>query len=371
VKPARIVTAVLGAFLLVLITAIVLLSPGAGGLRDSARSSTPRGRMAAFLILEELGFEPELWRKPPGELPGGEHVLWMPRPPAEFADYEESADFAGDPLELAREGSDFSPRHYRSFMETGGVLVLPASDDALAFLQNGLGLETGPLERWRLDRLPVLEDGELELREREGRREYHDSNDQLIALEVEVEDGAFALLADGPWPRNQRLEDGDRALALVRVLEDLVARRAPEGRFLLDEHVLGWTSHEGPLDLAFSAEARLLSLHVLLLALLATWARSWAREFPRDPRPHEQLSPLARARAQAGLLLRARRFEVLAGFLREGTLRGLGDATPPGWTDALAGRTVDDLDGLVRLDRDLRAFEHGAESEYTDADRKR
>jgi len=277
----------------------------------------------------------------------------MPRPPREFAAYEASGDYGDDPLEQARRNSDFGAHHYRSFVEGGGVVLIEKREQALDFLVEGLGLEEEPLQDGRLEDAPVLADGQLDTRPGPDRTEHYDSNGALVAIEIELGKGAFVLLPGGSWARNRRFEEGDRALLVVRLVE----RFQQGGRVLFDESVLAGPAHEGPLDLAFSARARLLSFHVLLLALLLTWSRAWSREFPRDPRPHDQLSPLARARALAGLLVRARRLDLLADFLRAGTLRRLGDETPPGWTDALAGRPVVDMEGLVRLDRDLRAFE--------------
>jgi len=123
-----------------------------------------------------------------------------------------------------------------------------------------------------------------------------------------------------------------------------------------------------------------------VLALLVVWGRAWVREFPRDPEPLGQLSPLARARAQAGLLVRAGRVALLADSLRAGTLRRIGarvhGSRPPegeelssvvrrvaaehghperaeNWTAVFADRTVLDLAGVLSPSRLESAVDAG------------
>jgi hypothetical protein len=162
--------------------------------------------------------------------------------------------------------------------------------------------------------------------------------------------GRLVLRAGGSWTDNAHLGRGDAALALVRVLE-----RVRGGRVLFDEYALGAGEHRSPVDLAVSRAGWLFSAHLVLLALLAVAHHAWVREFPRDAPPLGELAPLARARAEAGFLLRAGHVDALAEMLREGALGSLRDpADRERWTSALGSRTVHDLDGLVQLDRDLR-----------------
>jgi hypothetical protein len=347
----------------------------------SARSSEKDGRRIAYLLLEELGFATELWSEPPGLLPFGRHVLWMPRAPEEL-----DPDHSGDPLSQAREGGPFGRGRYREFIEQGGTLVLPSTDEAVYFLAEELGIESGALVTWELEGVPEIPGGELVASFDAGLYELG-NDEQLFATWSGVGEGYVALVGDGPWLDNSRIEEGDASVALTRIVEYLAGSGEPErtgARVLFDEHVFGGAPTAGPLSLAFETDSRLLSLHLLLLALLFVWFFAWVREFPRDPEPLDELAPLARARAQSGLLVRAGQAALLADFLRAGTLRRIGarlrGSEPPSgealtamvhavaverghperaadWTAVLADRTVTDLAGLTRLDRQLRNIE--------------
>ncbi len=378
-RAGRVVAVGLALLLLAVILTLGAVGGGPAPVPGSALSVEDDGRRAAYLVLEELGFATEVWRAAPGRLPPGRSVLWMPRAPESLS--EEHAD---DPLRAARERGLLGRGRYVEFLEQGGSLVLAASEEALDFLESELDLEPDVLPAWELDGAPSLAQGELLELEQGGLTRFLGDGDELLAVRMRVGEGAAVLVADGRWLDNARLGDGDAGLALARLTERLAGRAALGGRILFDEHVLGGGVSSGPVDLALAPDARLLSLHLILLALVAVWIGAWAREFPRDPPPLGQLSPLARARAQAGLLVRAGQAALLADFLRAGTLRRLGarvhGSRPPegeeltavvhrlavergcperagDWTAALADRTVTDLAGLVRLDRELRRVE--------------
>jgi len=382
VKGGRVVAIGLALCLLMLILFLGALGGASVGERGSALSTEKAGRRAAYLVLEELGFATEVWRDPPGLLPAGRHVLWMPRAPEPRGD-----EHAGDPLSVAREDGALGRGRYLEFMEQGGTLVLPATEEALFFLEDELGLEQRGLGPFELEGAPAVAPGEFlagldgELFELQG------ESGELFAVWTGVGDGYVALLAGGRWLDNGRIGEGDAGLVLARTAEYLAGPPESGARILFDEQVFGGGAPPGPVELAFAPDARLFSLHLLLLALLVVWWHAWVREFPRDPEPLNQLSPLARARAQSSLLVRAGRVGLLADSLRAGTLRRIGarlrgSEPPPGeelaslvhrvaaerghleraedWTAVLADRTVTDLAGLVQLDHRLRTIEREA-----------
>jgi hypothetical protein len=349
--------------------------------RGSALSIGDRGRRASYLVLEELGFETEVWTRPPGLLPAGGHVLWMPLPPEALSD-----EHYGDPLFEAREAGAQGRGRYDDFMHAGGTIVLPASTDALHFIEEELGFEQGLFSAWELDAIPEVPGDELLA---SGDGEFYElaAGEEVYAQWMAVGDGYLAFVAEGRWLDNARLGEGDSALVLTRLVGYLAGPPGSGTRVLFDEHVFGGGGQGGPLGLAFAPDTRLLTLHLILLALLVVWVHAWGREFPRDPAPLEQLAPLARARSQAGLLVRSGHVGLLADFLRAGTLRRLGarlrgSEPPPSeeltamvhrvalesghadraddWTAVLLERTVTDLTGLVLLDRELRRVEEQA-----------
>jgi len=324
--------------LLALVTSLAMVGGPRDDLPRSVHGLGDEGWRAAYLLLAELGLHPSAWEQPPGLLPRGHHLLWMPGVPVDPREGALGApgtdrDQALEALRMARDASPRSPRHYRGFLEQGGRLVVPLSKEMLAFLVDDLGLralqgsEVEPIvpapekvtmgdEELALD-LPRAErlvglDPALP-RETLARTPDGDS----LALEIPVGRGGLVLLGNDDFLDNARLRDADHALFLTRLVEAL----APDGEVAFDENALGRWSEEGVLSLAFGADTRLASVHLLLLALLAIWMLAWPREFPRDPEPVEPTAPIERARAEVALALRAGRPGVLARFLVDGTLR--------------------------------------------------
>jgi hypothetical protein len=142
-------------------------------------------------------------------------------------------------------------------------------------------------------------------------------SDEVLAVIVPVGSGRLVLLGDDGFLDNAHLREQDHALLAVRLAEHL----RPGGRLLFDEFALGlWQPHTAT-SLATSPQLFLITGHLLLLAILFVWTRAWVKTFPRDPPPLSRISPLARARSRAALCERARRYDLLAGMLRRGSLR--------------------------------------------------
>jgi len=132
--------------------------------------------------------------------------------------------------------------------------------------------------------------------------------------------GHLVLLDSDRFLDNDRLGQEQNALLAVRLAE----RFSGDRRLFFDEYSLGGWTPDSPLEMAFSSDARPLTLHLLLLLALVIWLSSWVRWFPRDPAPLAAVSASMRARGLAGMLMRRRRWEVLGQMLRLGVLRRLG-----------------------------------------------
>ena len=321
----------------------------------SARSSEPTGRRALFLLLAELGLEPELWERPPGELAGDPAgILWLPRSPLAFD--PDAAE--GDPLERSRARGPRAWRHYREFAAAGGALLLPATEASAGFLTRGLGLAEAGTEPFEAD--TVAFEGSFTRRDTAAGVELLGSDGTLLARELPLGEGAVVLVAGGEWLDNAQLERLAPALALVRLVERYAGSGTERAPVRFDEWALADRPRDGSaLSLAFGP-GRFPTWHLLALLALLAWAALGEREFPRDPEADAALAPLLRASAGAAFLARHGRYDALAAMLREGTAERLG-GKPGGpqapWTEALASRKVGDLDGLVALDRDLRSLE--------------
>ncbi|MEM7309896.1 MAG: hypothetical protein AAF682_24690 [Planctomycetota bacterium] len=317
----------------------------------SAFSSTDRGRLGVFLLLRELGFAPRAWRDAPGDLPRGRFALWLPEAPREAPDYlqriwdemdeaEESGDPDAERPPVTRRLRD--PRHYRRFVEEGGVLVAALDDGRRAFLLDELGLERveeitrselesdapqGVVTRrgqelsvgWGARRwLNAPDLGELETLVADA-----DDPARSVVLRVPVGRGELVLLPTDELADNDTLEEGDNALLLVRVVEAL----GPLDGIYFDEFALGGWVPETPLELALAPGRFALTAHLALLVVLAVWSLAWASAFARDPESLGRTSPRARARSQGELLARLGRFDLLAGMLRRGVFARLPGAT--------------------------------------------
>ena len=332
----------IAAIVLVILVGVVLsLGGGVSSTSGSVGSSDRDGRLAAFLLLDELGFEPEPWSAPPGELPSGPHQLWLADAPFSFEAADEASSeepVAEDPLEIARARGASGLARYREFMEQGGTLVLPATESVLAFLVEGLGLAA--------DAIPELESDDAPAR---FGRDLTDARG--LAKTLPVGAGGCRLIPPGDYLDNDELDEEGHALFLVRTVE----LGDPDGRLLFDEYALGLGAGESSASLAVSPRGLLLTLNLALVLLVVTWRSAWAREFPRDPEPLGRVSPLARARGLAAVMIRAERFDALADMLRAGDGRR-GAPEPP----ERLRHTPTTLDELAELDRELREAEHVA-----------
>ena len=294
----------------------------------SAEGRGPAGRRALFLLLDELGFEARIWRQRPGALPAGAHVLWL----SDLPQLEgEQAGTESDALSNAYASGLRSPRRYRDFVLRGGHLFVSVDDERLERLRgefgfeelDALGFDPGASDprlgnlRW-IDATPFdvqLSSGAA-LLPSPGAEVLLAGDAGAIAARVPVGDGGLVLFSSDDFLENDSLGLFDHGEVAVT----MAARFAAGGSILFDEYALGRWQPASKLDLAFGPTARWFSLHLILLTLLYTWRVAWVREFPRDPEPHGQVSPLSRARAQALLMVRAKRFDVLAEMLRRGVL---------------------------------------------------
>lgn len=170
---------------------------------ESAEYDGDGGRLALYLLLEELGYDPEVWKEAPGLLPAGEHILWAARVPTSLQERfaggvdellaemeearaeerkhsaeedqeardaqgldeepdersaEESGDESGEesgseapaaPDPLSENPSDperipfvlHDLERYADFIREGGTLILPAGKETNRFLTRTLALE--------------------------------------------------------------------------------------------------------------------------------------------------------------------------------------------------------------------------------------
>ncbi len=330
-----------GWFSLLVLLLVIGLALVAQGLHEdpeahehSVTSTAEDGRRGFYLLAQELGFAPVEWRRAPGELPRGEHVLWLPERPTPWSpnSHVEGPDAAQPNL---------LPGHallnYRRFVEEGGTLVAPLGEGMLAFLKDDFGLPAAAS-------LALLGSGERELRQvrldsgeqlgleldvaavlrpleagsawRELWMLEHKTGEQggenLVAVESSCGAGRVVLLSEDAFLDNGAIAKGQHALAGVRLLEQLTRG----GQLLFDEYCLGDWQPESALALTASARVFLLSAHALALLLLFVWARSFARAFPRDPPPLLAASPLERAESLARIWRGSGRLQLAARALR-------------------------------------------------------
>ncbi len=355
---------------------LLQLVPGGSAQPASASSAQEDGRLAAFLLLEELGLRPRVWLAAPGELPRGAHLLWVVAAPEEvelYGELDEREAKTPPVTESARRARRLLDRlHYDRFVREGGTLVIALRNIVeidssrfganREFVETVLGIDAPELRTDRGqtegEQLLVLRDGQelriasdswnafesLEPGSRFERVAVETMPGRLrarewpFALRVPHGRGTVALLADDRWLDNERIGEADNALLLVRLVEML---RPPGGDVLIDEYGFRGWSPGSWVSLAFGPTLLGPSLHVLALLALGAWWLGRARAFPRDPEPLGQLAPLARARAQAGLFVRAGRFDVLARHLREGVARRLAARTHLARNEELDAATVE------------------------------
>ena len=334
---------------------IPMAFPEADAVSGSVASAEASGRRAAFLLLHELGLEPEIWRQAPLALPEGEHVLWMKRAPAQLlAEDEDEAEDEGEgeaedeaENEVAQLDPDdpilSDPRHpwnYAWFVRSGGTLVLPGTVENQRWLDEDCGLEL-PLWSpctWEGPRLTVeLEFGdelelvidplpdtsslsteELRLQEEGWDDLVVDSTGAAFVSSRAVDAGRVVLLGADGFLRNDEIGQGDNGLFFVRQIESL----ARGGRTLFDEYALGRWLPPSRVALLFQPGAIEILAAALLTLLLFVMHHAWRREFPRDPDP-ALLNPRMRSLAQARWLERAGRHDLSGLALRLGVLRRL------------------------------------------------
>ncbi len=318
----------------------VVLLLALAAILPSGRSPTPHsvfsverdGLRAAYLFLAELGQDVAAWTEAPGKLVG-EDVL------VSFGVPDAPPGAGGPGEEVRRAGSRRlrDPLHYLRFVEEGGTLVVALSEDMQAFLRDELGLaeleDLEPLPGRRTERSTwIFASGERFERMGDGGIEFAplspsspfvvlaaDEEGAARVVRLRVGRGRIVIATTLDFLDNHDLEEGDHGLFLARFVELL----APRGRLWFDEYALGGWVPETPLELALAADNAPFTLHLIGLALVLLWSAAWVRGFPRDPQPLSQLSATARVRALSGLLLAARRFDLLARLLTAGVLRRL------------------------------------------------
>ncbi len=336
----------------VLVIVFALLTQVVGGpaesVRGSVASAEPEGRRALFLLFGGLGYVPEAWRKFPGALPSGEHVLWLasaPRPSDAQRSDEALADEEDEPesVRAPHASLDFrSLRHYRRFVESGGTLVLPFGPRAKEFLVEDLGCEpcreierahdpawssvvvhTSSGQTWNAEwgSLSTFEslDPASDVRELWRGGPAGGGEDERLALQVALGNGRIIVLGDDEFLENGKLGASDHALLAVSLFEEV----SRGGRLLFDEFAIGLWEASTPIAIATGPSLVLATAHVLLLLVLLAWRAGWTLRFPRDPVPLAQASPILRARSLASLFARSGRYDVLARMLRAGVLRSL------------------------------------------------
>lgn len=376
-----------GVVLLVALLAVALFGSGGARVeRDgSAEDRQDGGRRGLAALLEELGWEVAVWSEPPGRITEGlgeQALLWQARAPRtlglegegeyrqligaedpsgpEGPSSEEETEPGSGPVNegVPLLGELHDPYHYVRFVARGGTLVLPL-EGSRTFLVEQLGLEAfddvlPPLEAGdastgpgasasipsgaqpRAEALRAHLDGDgreydLELAAGPGlgpldpdgrlRPLVLSADGRVLAVEHPLDAGRVVVLCDDRFVSNGALvaQKSDAALFCVRLLEAL----DPAGEIAFDEFALGRWQPRSAADIALGPAFGLVTLNALLFLALLLWREGWAREFARDPRSLEHVSPLARARGRAGLLERAGRLDLAAHALRRGALLDL------------------------------------------------
>lgn len=323
---------------------LVLRGAGSGG--DSAPNSSaenvePGGWAAAYRLLEALGVEVALWDRPPADLPSGPGLLWMAQPPEDYADLLAigGSGAEGDPggiddpgagpeaveldpavEALARAGHH--PSHYRRFVGSGGILLLPSEEASLEFLATGLGYTgfdsatLGPGKshgdavvlpdgssfevarlprRWRFPRYDRVR-GEAFAR----RRTVVSGGGTPWVEFIPLGRGGVVLHPLDAVLRNGAIGEAEHAALLVALCREL-GSGAP---VYFDEYALGRGREWGLLELVFGGPARPAALHGIALALVALWWFATPRAFRRDSPDERRRATEERVRSRAGWMAR-------------------------------------------------------------------
>ncbi len=313
-----------------------LLPSGLERAPASVRSAEPDGRQVVFDLLRELGFRTRAWTESPGALRASRDLLIVPRVPEAPPGYgDDDSERSVGAAAGARRLRD--PRHYARFVEQGGTLLMAVDADAFADFAELCELDdlselNRVAPRAGEDRTleAVLPTGErFEIEWEPGFRfepsdslevELADELGDALAVSYAHGDGRFVLfISDLDFLDNRHIEDAGNALLAVRFAE----RFAESGSVSFDEYVLGGWTPDSAVSLAFAPNNFPFSVHLLALALLLVWASAWARQFPRDPVALEPVSAMMRARGLARVAGGERRWDLLAGMLRDGVLRRL------------------------------------------------
>jgi len=352
---------VFAAAALVLLVALAItarfLQPESNAPEGSVDSAGPEGRKALLLLLQELGFDAEAWREAPEQLVHERGMLWLscvpPRsgpvsvserssPSGDETKKEDESNAGNEEAPSPARAGAFSLGHYGEFVRSGGVLVIAASQETRRFLLEDLGIpgsaippsasETDAGVRTFEDTsgeplsIDVRKNGILvpgpessAARPIVAAKDEDGFDDEILAAEIPLGAGRVVLLGDDAFLANSEIGKNDHALLAARLGRDF----APDRRVLFDEYALGTWQPGTPVAILASPRLFLATLHALLLIGLVVLGAAWAREFPRDPMTQRTTSPLLRARALGGLLVRAKRFDVLSRFLLEGAARGL------------------------------------------------
>lgn len=364
-----------GVLVALAITATYLLPSPEQGTLPSVASNRPDGRRALFLTLQRLGFAPEAWRKAPGALPHGEHVLWSFGVPLRAEKGSKSGDHESGPnansLSPAQHGLH-SAEQYRSFVDAGGTLILRWNERTRAFLADELALDG--VQRFDAPavgatqgalgarRITIADGSELSaawhadaalpptfcdaLARALWTSAEPGEEARVLAATIDAGGGRIVLLADDAFTSNEQLAVGAGGAGgelAVRLIEEQGVVR----RVLFDEYALGLWEPQTAVGLAFSGARLSLTLHAIAALCVLAWMLGWTRSFPRDPPPLDAVSPLSRARALANVFVRGGRVRELSNFARRGEFERLrrkarlARVRDPAWTRAAVERELE------------------------------
>jgi len=329
--------------LLVLFGIARMLSPGEAAPRErGVDSAGDQGRLALLRLLQAADFSVERWSGRPGALPPFPGTLWLAQLPPPFAGAEQDEAAQDEPLRDALARGWSNPQHYRRFAAQGGNVIVELHEDAelrrlaqeFGFIElEHLRLEAPGEERTEAaqgaswvdgEQLSLAVDASTQLLGLEsvpdGVRLLDTDQDRALGFEVPIGRGALLLVLGGSMFDNQRLARHDHAVLAVRLAE-----RGPRaGTIHLDEFTGLGGGAPTLLELALAPRALPFTLAFAALALLALWRSFGAREIPLEAPPPAGMSPLTRTLARGRLLQRAKRYDMIAGQLRRGTLRRVG-----------------------------------------------